>query len=432
MNSQKGDKYNQNNYSYKNNSLNSIKPLNDQKYQNQNEIFQDKNVLKNTKKSRINNDSTQSNVNTKQRFLPPLQINQRNNEHTNKAEQKNCKPNMKYSDETHKVHDNQANNNIFKYKKGQEMFQNDDISNINQEFKIDSAIQSKNHQSDISCKGKFIFKSSSSIHPLKNSQELKYINKNAKNLIECNNQLKKEIPNELAKNDPKKTQTLNRKEQFKEKSLSQKKEQNNIEFKGIQNYGNTCYLNSIIQLLKIVYRGNTQFKEIITSIQDQDKLFSIILNIIKDEQSLISQQNIKDLLLNLRDPIYQFDQKPKDCRHLFSILIQKIRKQEVQGPNCPHQPKKNLRIKIQPSLLVISVEQIEKRSLFINQILKFQNQEDRVVQYKLLAVIFGPGHNYIQVNFNGKQYELNDSRAQQIDQMSPKGFVQLLCYQLVQ
>ncbi|OCB06997.1 ubiquitin carboxyl-terminal hydrolase [Tetrahymena thermophila SB210] len=428
---QKRDEYNQNNYSNKNYPFNSQIPLNNQTRKNKNEIpLNELGFTKqNCKKSIINNQYIQNNMSTKSQYLPPININQRNNEPQKQIKLETKSNNM--STETKKVHNNSANSKIFTYEKGQEMFQKTD-EEISKEANIDSDRFSKNQKQVILFKGNFILKSSPSICPLKNSQEFKCISKNAKDLIESNNLLNEEIPNELAKNDPYKTKPFNRKSQFQGKQQSLKNQQNNIEFKGIQNYGNTCYLNSILQLLKIIYRGNTQFKEIMTSIQDKDKLFQIILNIINDEESHVSQQNIKDLLFYLRDPIYQFDQKPKDCRHLFSILIQKIRKQEVQDPNCSHQFYKHLKIKIQPSILVISVEQIEKRYLVINQMLKFQNQEDRVVQYKLLAVIFGPGHNYIQVNFNGKQYELNDSHAQQIDQVSSKGFVQLLCYQLVQ
>ncbi|OCB06989.1 hypothetical protein TTHMIC_00016 [Tetrahymena thermophila SB210] len=438
-----GYKESQNNYSNKNNHFNSQKPLNDRTCKNRNEISQKKQV-QNSKKSGINNHSIQNYGSTRSQYLPPLNTNQRNNEAQKQLELETIKQHKKQN-ETKKVHNISSNNNILTHKIGQE----NQISNNNKETKIESVNLKKNHKLVIP--GNFIQKSSFQTFPLKNSQELKCNNQNAQDLIECNNELNEEIPNELNKNDLYKT-----KKPFNRKNLFQKKQ-------------------------------NNQFKEIITSIQQQDKLFQIILNIINDEECHVSQQNIKDLLLYLRDPIYQFDQKPKDCRHLFSILIQKIRKQEVQinqifkhsfliqqiecklcqnqyqqstynnplwlqivdsnsdiqnsienflfsyiDPNCFHQSKKNLRIKIQPSLLVISVEQIEKRSLVINQILKFQNQEDRVVQYKLLAVIFGPGHNYIQVNFNGKQYELNDSQAQQIDQLSSKGLVQLLCYSLVQ
>ncbi|OCB06999.1 hypothetical protein TTHMIC_00026 [Tetrahymena thermophila SB210] len=237
-------------------------------------------------------------------------------------------------------------------------------------------------------------------------------------------------------------------------------------FEGIQNYGQTCYFNSVIQILRLIYFQSMQFQELLQDLNIDNSFIQILLDLIT-KKSIVTYHTIKQFYYQLDNKMFSLDGIPRDCNILFSCIIAKIRNLNCKindifktsflyfdlnqrvYKQCCYNPlwlqindkkktvQKNINLFIcesigikqkkieyqilkDPEILILSVQQLKGQYVYLNKSLTFQKAENKSViqiKYNLLGFIFGPKHSYVTIYHDDKNiYQINDDEIYYMDQ----------------
>ncbi|OCB06987.1 hypothetical protein TTHMIC_00014 [Tetrahymena thermophila SB210] len=227
---------------------------------------------------------------------------------------------------------------------------------------------------------------------------------------------------------------------------------------GIQNYGQTCYFSSVIQILRIIYFESCQFQQILFKLKDESNYIQSLLNLIT-KKSDVTERKIFEFYNLLDSNSFYLDGNPRDCSILFSSIIGKIRGLDANinnifksqfciqqdyyqkvYKNCCYSPLwlqisdnyshledciksqiyqtsgiyyKQIHIVKDPEILIISIQRVTRYQVQLKRKLEFtkqENQSQSKITYNLKGFIVGPKHNFVITILNDKDFYLIDDQ----------------------
>ncbi|OCB06995.1 hypothetical protein TTHMIC_00022 [Tetrahymena thermophila SB210] len=232
---------------------------------------------------------------------------------------------------------------------------------------------------------------------------------------------------------------------------------------GIQNYGQTCYFSSVIQILRIIYFESSQFQQILLNLKDESFYIQSLLGLIACKSD-VTEIKIKEFYQLLNSNSFQLDGNPRDCSILFSSIVGKIRSIDTNinnifksqfciqqdyyqkvYKNCCYSPlwlqisddyscledciksfvyqtsgfyKKQFHIVKDPEIIILSIQRVTRCQVYLNRKLEFtklENQSQSKITYNLKGFILGPKHNAVVTILNDQEfYLINDQQIQRV------------------